>query len=133
MLPKTGRFADMERHLKGRVNDVLFSQKPKGLARRLFAEFSKYTHGVSGFTDGDARESNGPIFLPKTFLLWCVSAIKTYLVCLHEIKVAHPALDELPYGPPKLTLDQFCQTVLAAIPDADTGRNFFKALADFQP
>jgi hypothetical protein len=133
MLPRVPAIGDLERHLRTTVKDSLFAQAPKGLARRLFAEFSRYTHGVSGFTDADARESNGPIFVAKAFLKWCVAALKTYSVCLHELKLAHPLLDELPCGPPKLRLDEVRRGVFADIPERDKDREFFKALVDFRP
>jgi len=106
-LAKNQDAAALEKHLKLATADSLFAQNPKGVARRLFAELSKYTHGAAGFTDADSRESNGPIFVPKAFLAWCVASLKTYAIVLHELKLAHPQLKNLPYGPPRMTLDQF--------------------------
>jgi hypothetical protein len=133
LLPKNQNVAALERHLGAATKDSLFNQVPKGLARRFFVEVSKYTHGASGFTDGDSRQSNGPIFLAKTFLQWCVAALKTYAIALHEIKVAHPTLDKLPWGPPTLRLDEFRRKVVADIPPTDRDRAFFQSLADFWP
>jgi len=127
----------LEKHLKAATNDSLFAQTPKGLARRCFVEASKYTHGVAGFTDGDSRESNGPIFLPKTFLQWCVTALKTYAIVLHQIKLAHPALNDLPdeiepTGPP-LSVNEFRRRVIADIPPNDPELVVLKSLAAFWP
>lgn len=130
-LQKNAVAAGLELHLKTTTKDTLFDQTPKGLARRFFRLVSKYTHGTSGFTDGDVRESNGPIFLPKTFLEWCVAALKTYLIALHELKLAHSQLDALPWGPPDLSLNEFRRSVLANIPSTDQERPFFQALVDF--
>ena len=124
-------FAALEQHLKATTKDSLFNQAPKGLARRLFVEVSKYTHGAAGFADGDSRQSNGPIFLAKTFLDWCVLALKTYAIALHELKVTHPQLDRLAWGPPVLTLNEFRRKVVADIPSNDSQRAFFQSLADF--
>lgn len=133
VLPRVPDIANLEHHLHTAVNDSLFGKNPRGLARRLFAEFSKYTHGASGFADGNMRESNGPIFLAKTFLEWCVAALKTYAICLHQFKIVHPGLDGLPYGPPQAKLDEFRRAVIADIPCNDRHRAFFQALADFWP
>jgi hypothetical protein len=129
MIVKNPVMARLEKHLGTETKDSLFNQNPKGMVRRLFAEFSKYTHGVSGFTDADSRESNGPIFVPKTFLDWCVASLKTYAIALHLLKLAHPQLDDLPYGPPTTTLDEFRGVVVGQIPTSDS--SFFRSLADF--
>jgi hypothetical protein len=131
MLPRNAGVAALERHLKAVAKDSMFDQNPKGLVRRLFAEFSKYTHGVAGFTDADARQSNGPIFLPSTFVEWCVASLKTYAVALHLLKIVHPALDSLPWGPPSVTLDEFRRRVVADIPSNDRENALFQALVDF--
>jgi hypothetical protein len=123
----------LEKHLKTARADSLFAQNPKGLARRLFVELSKYTHGAAGFTDADRRDSNGPIFLPKVLLAWCVAALKTYAITLHELKLAYPQLKDLPYGPPQATFDQFRRGVIQAIPSNDKDRPFFQALENFWP
>jgi hypothetical protein len=133
MLPKNPNTAALERHLRATTNDSLFGQVPKGLARRFFVELSKYTHGASGFTDGDSRQSNGPIFLAKTFLDWCVAALKTYAIVLHELKLAHPQLDKLPWGPPLLRLDEFRCKVVADVPTIDKDSAFFESLVKFWP
>lgn len=131
MLSKNLCVADLERHVKAAADDSVFGQTPKGLVRRLFVELSKYTHGVPGYTDGDFRQSNGPIFLEKTFLDWCVAALKTYTIVLHELKLVHPLLDSLPLGPPSLTLDKFRRDVLADLPTDERDLPFLQCLAGF--
>jgi hypothetical protein len=132
-LPKNPDAAALEQHLKLATADSLFAQNPKGLARRLFGELSKYTHGAEGFTDADSRESNGPIFVPKAFLAWCVASLKTYAIVLHELKLAHPQLKNLPYGPPRMTFDQFRRRMIRKIPSKDKDRPFFQVLESFWP
>jgi hypothetical protein len=121
----------LEHHLKKSTGDSLFSQNPKGVGRRLFAQFSKYTHGAAGFTDADSRESNGPIFVPQAFLGWCVAALKTYAIALCELRLSHLQLNDLPYGLPSMTLNEFCRRVVADIPSNDKDSHFFRSLADF--
>jgi hypothetical protein len=130
MLPKNPAVATLEQHLKAATEDSLFSQSPKGFARRLFVEVTKYTHGASGFTDADLRKSNGPIFVPGAFVSWYSMAVKTYALALHELKLVHPVLDELPYGPP-ITLDDLRQSIVAEILTNDPDYEFFQSLMNF--
>lgn len=130
---KSADMAALEKHLATATADSLFAQKPKGLARRLFGELSKYTHGAAGFTDADTRESNGPIFVPTAFVAWRVATFKTYAIVLHELKLAHPKLKKLPYGPPRMTFDQFRLRTLKKIPPRDKDRAVFQSLGKFWP
>ncbi len=132
-LPKSPVVVALERHLKATTADSLFAQAPKGLARRLFVQLSKYTHGAAGFTDADSRESNGPIFVAETFLDWCVAALKTYAIALHELRLAHAQLKDLPWGPPPLTFNEFCRRVVADIPSGDKDSAFFQSLVNYWP
>lgn len=132
-LPKSQDVVALEKHLTAATADSLFAQNPKGYARRLFVELSKYTHGAAGFTDADSRESNGPIFVPKAFLAWRVASLKTYAIVLHELKLAHPQLKNLPYGPPRRTFDQFRRGMIRKIPSKDKDRSFFQSLESFWP
>jgi len=130
-LPQNPKVRALEQHLKTSRADSLFAQNPKGFARRLFVQFSKYTHGAAGFTDADSRDSNGPIFVPETFLAWCAAALKTYAIALHELRLAHAQLKDLPYGPPSLTFDDFRRKVVEDIPSSDRDLPFFTSLANF--
>jgi hypothetical protein len=132
-LPKSPGVAALERHLTAATADSLFAQNPKGFARRLFVKLSKYTHGAAGFTDADSRQSNGPIFVPKAFLAWCGASRKTYAIVLHELKLAYPQLKNLPYGPPRMTFDQFRRKMIRKIPSKDKDRAFFQVLESFWP
>lgn len=127
-LPQSQAVQALEQHIETSTGDSLFSQSPKGLARRLFAELSKYTHGAAGFTDGDARESNGPIFVAQAFLAWRVASLKTCAVVLHELRLVYPQIKDLPAGPPSITLEEFCGRVVAGIPSDDKDRASFLAL-----
>ncbi len=131
LLPRNPAVSALEKHLEARASDSLFAQKPKGLVRRFFVQLSKYTHGTHGYADGDLRQSNGPVFLPRTFLDWCVAASKTYAIALHELKLAHPNLDTLPWEPPRLSLDEFRRRVVAIIPSTEPDLSVVQPLADF--
>jgi hypothetical protein len=131
LLPRNLAIAALEKHFKKATSDSLFGQHPKGWIRRFFVQLSKYTHGASGYADGDLRQSNGPIFLPKTFLDWCAAALKTYAIALHELKLVHPGLDKLPWGPPRLSMDEFRCRVVSTIPTTDQDHSLVQALADF--
>lgn len=123
----------LEKHLHKSISDSLFDQAPKGFVRRLFAELSKYTHGSAGFTDADFRQSNGPIFVAETFITWSTAVLKTYIVVLHELKLAHPKLKDLPYGPPEIALDELRRKILTDIASTDPDYRFLQALVNYWP
>lgn len=58
-------------HLRATVSDSLFDQKTSttegGFARRIFEGLSEFTHGRPGYSDGDMRRSNGPIYVKSAF------------------------------------------------------------------
>jgi len=72
-------------------------------------------------------------FLVATFLKWRVAALKTCAIALNELKLAHPQLDDLPWGRPPVSLDTFRSRVVADIPSGDAARASFQALSDFWP
>lgn len=132
-LPGSPDVAALEKHVRAAAADSIFAQKPKGLARRLFRELSAYTHGAAGFTDADYRQSNGPIFVPKAFAAWRVATFKTYAIVLHELKMVHPQLKDLPCGPPRIAFDRFRLMTLEKIPVRDKDRVVFQSLGTFWP
>jgi hypothetical protein len=133
MLPKNATVAALQQHLEAATGDSLFNQNPKGFARRLFSELSKYTHGAAGFTDSDYRKSNGPIFVPNAFLKWCSVALRTYALALHELKLVHPRLDKLPWGPPSLKFDDLRRDIVRYIPQGNADVHFLRSLVAFWP
>lgn len=52
-----------------------------GYARRLYRELCNYAHSRPGFTDGDLRSSNGPIYVGKVFLDWYYAYLRTISLC----------------------------------------------------
>lgn len=130
-LPKNPRVAALESNLKAAVNDTLFAQRPKGFARRLFAGLSKYTHGAADFNDWYFRRSNGPVFVPEAFQKWSTIMFKTYLICLHELKLVYPKLHNLPWGPPPMDIGQLRSEVMSCIAPDDCENAFFQALLSF--
>lgn len=131
MLSKSAQFGGLEEHLKAVVNDTFFGQAPKGFARRLFMELSKYTHGVPEFTDWDLRRSTGPVFVPDGFRKWSAVMFKTYLICLHGLKLVYPELRDLPWGPPPMNVEQLRSEVVSCIAHGDGDKVFFHALPSF--
>jgi hypothetical protein len=132
-LRKAAEVVAVEQHLKTATRDSLFAQNPKGFVRRLFGQLSKYTHGTTGFTDADFRQSNGPILVPQAFLAWHAATVKTYVIALHELKLGESRLRELPYGPPSVTLDEFRRKVLTDLSKRDRDSRFLQSLAKFWP
>jgi hypothetical protein len=68
----TAALQSLRRHLQTKLSDSLFDPKnpkgPGGWARRSYSALSNYSHSRPGHTDGDSRESNGPIYVPKAFV-----------------------------------------------------------------
>jgi hypothetical protein len=62
-----------------------------------------------------------------------IAAAKVYAIALHELKLAHPQLNNLPYGPPRVTFEQFRHNALRQIPRNDKDRKFFERLTGFRP
>lgn len=44
--------------------------RPGGYSRRLYRDMCNFAHSRPGFTDGDLRSSNGPIYVAKVFRDW---------------------------------------------------------------
>ena len=61
----------LRQHLYSTINDGLFDHKSPGkdggFARRIYDGISEFSHARPGYTDGDMRESNGPIYVRSAF------------------------------------------------------------------
>lgn len=73
---------------------------PGGYARRLYRDLCNYAHSRPGFTDGDLRQSNGPIYVEQVFLNWYHAYLQTISLCSISMLLARPngdrsALSEL--------------------------------------
>lgn len=70
-LNRSSRGQQLRGHLRRALSDSLFDPKQPsreaGWARRLHETLSNYSHARPGFTDADARQSNGPIYVPQVF------------------------------------------------------------------
>ena len=125
---------DLEAHLMGIVHDDFFRQTSSadsgGLARRLFAKLSKYTHGGPGYADADIRQSNGPIFVSQAFLDWAVTFIQVFSFCLVVCKLAQPRLASLvPCS--KLTIQELFEQASGMLQSNDDGVPLFENLPEF--
>lgn len=84
--------------MRSEVNQSLWDAKqaklPGGYGRRLYREMSNFTHSHSGFTDGDLRSSNGPIYVPSAFWDWYCAYLRTVSLCSILISLARPHGDQ---------------------------------------
>lgn len=75
----------LERHLKNSVSDTLFAQRSStsdgGYVRRTFSALSDFAHSRPGCTDGDIRQSNGPIYVARAFEDIAALRLKTFALC----------------------------------------------------
>jgi hypothetical protein len=66
---------------------------PGGYARRLYRDLCNYAHSRPGFTDGDLRRSNGPIYVGGVFLDWYYAYLRATSLCSISMLLARPAGD----------------------------------------
>lgn len=87
---------NLESDLKQLVDDTLFAQKgPQsegGFVRRIFDGISNFTHARPGSTDGDMRESNGPIYVRSAFTHVAWIQFETFALCYVLALLARPSL-----------------------------------------
>lgn len=86
------------------VNDTLFDQKTAdnegGFARRIYNKMSGFSHARPGYSDGDIRGSNGPIYVQSAFSHVAWVQFETYGLCFvlyllgrTDAKVSQPVID----------------------------------------
>ncbi len=66
---------------------------PGGYARRLYRDLCNYAHSRPGFTDGDLRSSNGPIYVGSVFRDWYYAYLRTISLCSISMFLARPSGD----------------------------------------
>jgi hypothetical protein len=98
---RSSRLQALRGHLRAKLSDSLFDPKEPtrngGWARRLYSALSNYSHSRLGHTDADARQSNGPIYVPKTFVQTIRMHIEVAAFAFIMVKLARPAF-ALPEG-----------------------------------
>ena len=82
--------------LRSIVNDTIINRRnaPQsgGWARRLYAELCEYSHSHSNATNVGLWRSNGPIYVPRAFMITASLYAETLAFCYLLIKLAHPSL-----------------------------------------
>ena len=98
---RSSRVQTLRGHLRAKLSDSLFDPKQPsqtgGWARRLYSALSNYSHSRPGHTDADARQSNGPIYVPKTFVQTVGMHIEVAAFAFIMVKLARPGF-ALPEG-----------------------------------
>jgi hypothetical protein len=86
-------------HLRRLGGQSLFDAKDKkagrdgGYARQWYTALCGYAHSRPGLTDGDLRESNGPIYVAKAFRDWYCAYLRTVSICSVLILLCRPGDD----------------------------------------
>jgi hypothetical protein len=70
--------------------DAKANPLPGGYSRRLYKELCNYAHSRPGFTDGDLRKSNGPIYVARVFFDWYYAYLRTISLCSIFMSLARP-------------------------------------------
>lgn len=66
---------------------------PGGYSRRLYRSMCDFAHSRPGFTDGDLRCSNGPIYVSSVFWDWYLAYLQTTSLCSILMFLARPSGD----------------------------------------
>lgn len=83
--------------LRSKGYDSLWDAKraalPGGYGRRFYRNLCDFAHSRPGFTDGDLRLSNGPIYVPKVFRDWYFAFLQSTSLCAVLLLLARPTSD----------------------------------------
>ena len=89
-----GSTSALRDHLRATVNASLFDQKnPQnegGFARTIFGALSEFSHSRPGYSDGDMRKSNGPIYVGSLFKHGAWMQFETLGLCFVLLLIARP-------------------------------------------
>ncbi|MGO9518095.1 MAG: hypothetical protein ACLPND_13710 [Candidatus Korobacteraceae bacterium] len=89
-----GATSTLQKHLRATVNDSLFDQKTStsegGFARRIYDGVSNFAHARPGHSDGDMRDSNGPIYVRSAFNHVSWMQFETIGLCFVLLLLARP-------------------------------------------
>jgi hypothetical protein len=84
------------KYLRATLGDSLFDQKGStgegGFARRIYSGVSDFSHSRPGHTDGDMRESNGPIYVRSVFEHVAWTHFEAMGLCFVLLLIARPKL-----------------------------------------
>jgi hypothetical protein len=121
----------LEQSLMQKVGDNLFRQKngenPGGLIRRVFEILNRYVHTQPHYTDGDMRQSNGPIFVPQAFGNWFYEYLLVYAYAVLAVRLACPQIHALGYGS-KSTIRKIFEEAVDLLRDRDDGKKLLSAI-----
>lgn len=86
----------LNRFLRSAINDTIIDRRnaPQsgGWARRLYAELCEYSHSRPNATNVGLWRSNGPIYVPRAFMITASLYAETLAFCYLLIKLARPLL-----------------------------------------
>jgi hypothetical protein len=132
---KISRIAELETILMDSIKDDLFRQRngddTGGLARRLYRRMSKSVHGSPGYSDGDIRNSNGPIFVEAALLNWWRGFLQAITYAIFLCRVTYPEIKELKYCEEPRTLEDLYANCLSQFEKEFDGFNIFKMSQSF--
>jgi hypothetical protein len=84
----------LKEHLRATANDSLFDQRTsateRGFARRIHGDLSNFSHSRPGYTEGDLRQSNGPIYVESVFNHVSWIQFETLGLCFVLLLIARP-------------------------------------------
>jgi hypothetical protein len=78
--------------------DARRAGSPGGYSRRLYRNMCDFAHPRPGFTDGDLRCSNGPIYVSSVFSDWYYAYLLTTSLCAVLMLLARPKGDRAAFA-----------------------------------
>lgn len=94
LLSRDASLAVFNEDLKSKGHQSLWDARrtdlPGGYSRRLYKEMCDFAHSRPGFTDGDLRCSNGPIYVSNVFWDWYYAYLRTTSLCAVSMFLARP-------------------------------------------
>ncbi len=102
LLSSDASLAAFNEGLKSKGHQSLWDARragsPGGYSRRLYRNMCDYAHSHPGFTDGDLRCSNGPIYVSSVFWDWYYAYLRTTSLCAVLMFLARPKGDRAAFA-----------------------------------
>jgi hypothetical protein len=102
LLSSDASLAAFNQGLRSKGHESLWDARragsPGGYSRRLYRNMCDFAHSRPGFTDGDLRSSNGPIYVSNVFRNWYYAFLRTTSLCSVLMLLARPKGDRAAFA-----------------------------------
>jgi len=102
LLSRDASLAGFNQGLRSKGHESLWDARrggsQGGYSRRLYRNMCDFAHSRPGFTDGDLRASNGPIYVARVFGEWYFAFLRTTSLCAVLKLLARPTGDRAAFA-----------------------------------